>query len=434
MKRVGYRNYIRYFVPGFYGPAPADPKNCLMCGGLLKTEELEISKHGARVVQDPAFMPSHAFTRLFSCKTCRWWFVREYINLFEVGGDSDVIFSGVARHWNCQTLQTRMALLKAHFANNSLKEKLLDHAGIEAAIIECLNRNYHSCEAKLIGVSDNADYCRRSVFYIKDEAEWLLQVQWGERGAVQSIHVIEYLNGLLPREENRCAILVTNANPFAIANDRIKGAGREIPPIANALTAKIAGVFSNLKPLLKKGRKEFGSKLSSSSPNTLRLLLKEMINDSATNIELWIDELISSLQEECEEIDKWLEPLSDGKSKDGDAESFRPVDRAFLLEMLENTPDDQIKFWIKPLQEALDYNRESYIISVTDSETVQGMLEKPSVQPWRPILYNCEHADIDCLCFPEIYSSLFNQDEKRREWPRLLFNLRSGLIDKYYPA
>lgn len=92
-----YNAYASYNIRKYFKTAPPDPKICPKCKRKLVCTSLENpSKFVGNALND-CIMPQHDFTRLFNCKGCNFWCIREAWSDNEIPRDDDGLLVGIPK-------------------------------------------------------------------------------------------------------------------------------------------------------------------------------------------------------------------------------------------------------------------------------------------------------------------------------------------------
>jgi hypothetical protein len=90
--------YAVHNLTRYFSRAPGDLKSCPTCGNPVSISSISPSKNVSSDLSDPYLIPVHEFSRLYECKACQWWAVRERWTLCEWGKELDFLVVGnVAR-------------------------------------------------------------------------------------------------------------------------------------------------------------------------------------------------------------------------------------------------------------------------------------------------------------------------------------------------
>ena len=196
---------------------PPDISNCIICGSKAVFADLETSALGKEIQSKDVHILAHpSFTKLFTCKQCGWWALRECGEYFETNSGWDYLLSGVIKSWPSGSKGIKLDVIRRHFIkrNHKIDLTILDATAYEKQIQECLCAEFGPCEVHHVGVRRQGANNIIDLFMIKDQDEWLIQITRKLIDKPESVQFIRNLNGALLGENKPNAILISSAEAY----------------------------------------------------------------------------------------------------------------------------------------------------------------------------------------------------------------------------
>ncbi len=193
---------------------PPDISNCIICGSKAIFKDLNTSALGKEIQSKDIHILAHSsFTKLFTCKQCGWWVLRECGEYFETNSGWDYLLSGVIKSWPSGSKDIQIDVIRRHFIkrNHKIDLTILDATAYEKQIQECLCAEFGPCEVHHVGVRRQGANNVFDLFMIKDQDEWLIQIKRSLINKPESVQLIRNLHGALFWENKAKAILVSSA-------------------------------------------------------------------------------------------------------------------------------------------------------------------------------------------------------------------------------
>jgi len=165
-----------------------------MCTTHLELSEVPPSPVGREHLTSP-LGPLLDPTRLYVCRNCNWWAIREsgwYIDVYCV---FDYLITGTIKNFDLSPKRPLISLLKDRI-EGSIE---IDTARCADVIAETLRHRGHACEVSRIASSGGVAEGRSDVYLVEDEDSWIVQVSRIDELVI--VIPIQTLSGFLLRGE-----------------------------------------------------------------------------------------------------------------------------------------------------------------------------------------------------------------------------------------